>query len=604
MLTVTADAQTKVYGEANPELTFEYSGWKNNETESVLDTKPAAGTTVDNATPFGFYTYAITVTGGMDNNYDFTYVSADFAVTKAELTISGAKAENKVYDGNTDATITGALLTGVVGTDDVVLGNHTTGTFARSGIGTGIEVTPAMTISGAAISNYTLIQASGLKADITAKELVVNNAVAQDKVYDGTTIAAITGATLECVAGTENVVLSDAAAGTFAQASIGTGIAVIPAMTISGTDIANYTLAQPTGLKANITARPLTVINPVVVTNKMVDGNTTAVVTSPGTLQGVVASDLSSLTLSAAANYNDASVGVNKTITVVYTLGGSAKGNYTTPVNYVITGAKISDFVVLSPVVTPTAGCEGSDLEVAYTLVSGSSAQYKLSFNAAALSAGIQNVSYTSMPTADNSGVIQISIPKGTPEGTYQGTLQMRNELGFESPEYAFSFTVNLSSDYIIDKFDDVVLCDNSSNRFTAYQWYKNGIKIEGATKQFYCDPDGRVGVYSLEVVTADGKTLISCGKGLNIPAPKKVVAYPNPIKATEVCTVKIFGFTDEELKTSELTVFNIQGVRVYQAKEVTNLNLMNLPAVPGVYIGHVTSRDGIDYVFKIVVRQ
>jgi hypothetical protein len=604
MLTVTADSQTKVYGKANPELTFEYNGWKNGDTESVLETKPTASTTVDQTTGFGTYTNAITLSPGTDNNYDITYVAADFAVTKAELTISGAKVENKVYDGNTDATITGALLSVVVGTDDVFLENYASGTFAQTGIGTGIDVTPAMTISGADISNYTLIQATGLKADITAKELRVNTAAATNKVYDGTTIAAIKGATLAGVVGTENVILSDPATGTFAQAGVGTDIEVTSAMTISGTDIANYMLTQPTGLKANITAKSLTVLNTVVVTNKFVDGNTTAVITSNGSLQGVVASDIDNVILAAKADYADANVGTNKTITVVYSLSGSAKGNYIVPANFVINGANISDNVALSPVITPAAGCEGSDLELGYTIVSGSSAEYKITFNEAALAAGIQNVSYTSMPSTSNNGVIQIPIPKGTREGSYQGTLRIRNEFGLESPEYTFSFSINLSSDYIIDKFEDVVLCDNSSKRFTAYQWYKDGVKIDGATKQFYCDPDGRVGVYSLEVVTIDGQTLISCGKGLNIPTPKKVFAYPNPMKADEVCTVNIFGFSDEELKNSELTVFNIQGVRVYQTKEVTNLNLMNLPAASGVYIGHVTSRNGIDYVFKIVVRQ
>jgi len=604
MLTVTADAQTKVYGEANPELTFKYSGFVNGDKESDLDTKPVAITTVDLTTAVGTYMDDITLSGGFDNNYDFTYVANNFEVTKAMLTISGAMVENKVYDGNTNAVITGATLSGVAGTDDVVLGNHTSGTFAQAGIGTGIDVTTAMTISGAAINNYTLIQPAGLKADITAKELLVNGAVASDKVYDGTAIAAITGASLVGVVGTENVVLSGSTAGTFAQATVGTDIAVTPAMTITGTDIANYTLAQPTGLKATITAKPLTVSNTVVITNKMVDGNTVAAITSPGTLQGVVAPDLDNVAFSASADYADANVGVNKTITVVYTLSGSAMGNYIAPVNLVITGAKISDHVTLSPVITATPGCEGSDMNLAYTILSGSSTEYRITFNAAALEAGFQNISYTSLPTSTGSGVIPIPIPDGTPEGAYEGTLQMRNELGVESPAYSFQFSVRLSSDYIIAKFTDVVLCDNSSKRFTAYQWYKDGIKIEGATKQFYCDPNGLVGAYSLEVKTTDGLTLVSCAMDLNIPSPKKVEAYPNPLKSQEVCTVKVQGFTDEELKNSELSVYNMQGVRVYQTKEVKLFNQMSLPAVSGIYVGHVTDHNGADYIFKIIVQQ
>jgi hypothetical protein len=38
-----------------------------------------------------------------------------------------------------------------------------------------------MTITGAAIGNYTLIQPTGLKANISAKELTVTGATAKDK---------------------------------------------------------------------------------------------------------------------------------------------------------------------------------------------------------------------------------------------------------------------------------------------------------------------------------------------------------------------------------------------------------------------------------------
>ena len=67
------------------------------------------------------------------------------------------------------------------------------------------------------------------------------------KAYDGNTDAAITGATLNGVVGTEDVTLANASTGTFADKNIGTGKAVTTApMTITGTDSGNYTLTQPT----------------------------------------------------------------------------------------------------------------------------------------------------------------------------------------------------------------------------------------------------------------------------------------------------------------------------------------------------------------------
>jgi len=123
-LTVTADAQTKVYGAANPTLTFRYSGWKNSDTETVLDTKPSASTSVTASSSVANYPGAITVSGGADNNYDFSYVAANFSVTKAFLTVT-ADEKTKVY-GEKDPLFTFSIMSGTLfGTDKI------TGTLIR-----------------------------------------------------------------------------------------------------------------------------------------------------------------------------------------------------------------------------------------------------------------------------------------------------------------------------------------------------------------------------------------------------------------------------------------------------------------------------------------
>ncbi|HPS61458.1 MAG TPA: MBG domain-containing protein, partial [Bacteroidales bacterium] len=104
MLTVTADPQTKVYGASNPTLTFQYSGWQNGDDASDLTTPPTASTTVDLTTGVGVHDDAITVSGGGDDNYDFTYVAADFTITKAMLTVT-ADPQTKIY-GEANPTLT------------------------------------------------------------------------------------------------------------------------------------------------------------------------------------------------------------------------------------------------------------------------------------------------------------------------------------------------------------------------------------------------------------------------------------------------------------------------------------------------------------------
>ena len=86
-------------------------------------------------------------------------------VNAKDLTITGATAANKPYDGTDVASISGGSLVGVVGSDTVVL-NGTSGTFASVNVGNPIAVTTAFTLGGAQASRYSLTQAV-LSAEIT-----------------------------------------------------------------------------------------------------------------------------------------------------------------------------------------------------------------------------------------------------------------------------------------------------------------------------------------------------------------------------------------------------------------------------------------------------
>jgi hypothetical protein len=251
-----------------------------------------------------------------------------------------------------------------------------------------------------------------------------------------------------------------------------------------------------------------------------------------------------------------------------------------------------------------TSGCEGSEFELKYTASSGTPVQYQITFGTAAISAGFQNINFTDLTSAGSIGEVFIHVPSGIPFGTYQASLQLRNELGFVSDLYPFLFVVNVSADYIINKFDDVVLCDNKSNNFSSFQWYKNGVAINGATDQYYSDPEGLVGTYSLNLKTVSGQELQTCSKVLNIPLIKKVSVsvYPNPMKSNQVSTVKITGMTDEELQGAVMNVYNIQGVKVYATKTVQQLNSLTLQSLDGSYVGHIITAKGNDYVYRILL--
>jgi len=87
VLTVTALDVTVTFG-SNDLLTFslEYTGFVNEDDALSIDQQPTASTTASSLSDAG--TYAIMVTGGSDDNYEFNRVAGTFTVQKADQIIS------------------------------------------------------------------------------------------------------------------------------------------------------------------------------------------------------------------------------------------------------------------------------------------------------------------------------------------------------------------------------------------------------------------------------------------------------------------------------------------------------------------------------------
>jgi len=162
---------------------------------------------------------------------------------------------------------------------------------------------------------------------VTPKGLTVTNTVASNKVYDATTVAWLGGATLVGTVPGDDVSLANAATGTFAQATTGSAIAVTTHMTLAGTRAPHYTLAQPTGLSADITARELTVTG-AVAASKTYDGATAATLSSGGGLDGVQGFDTVTLGNNATGTFATTTAGTNIAVTTYMTIGGSDAPNY------------------------------------------------------------------------------------------------------------------------------------------------------------------------------------------------------------------------------------------------------------------------------------
>jgi len=275
--------------------------------------------------PVNAGTYTVTAEVVDTTTYYSAPTSGLLIINQAPLTVTGVSADDKEYDGSTSVTLNtaGAAIVGRVGTDDVDLDGTATGVFTDKDVGTNIPVTvTGFTLTGAAAGNYALTQPIP-DADITAKELTVIGAAANNKVYDRTDAATIdlTGASLDGVVSPDVVTVNGG--GTFISVDVGPGISVTANLSLGGADAGNYTLAQPTYLTAEITAKEVTVPDAQAL-NKDFDGSSAAVIT--GTLFGVLPGD--TVTLNGGGIFASNGPGTGIAVTPLLYLDGASSGNY------------------------------------------------------------------------------------------------------------------------------------------------------------------------------------------------------------------------------------------------------------------------------------
>lgn len=83
-LTVTAEDKTRLYGDANPALTYRFSGFRNLDSERDLMAIPTLHTNAKSTSPVG--EYPIIVEGAVLRNYEPVYVEGTLTIEKAEIT--------------------------------------------------------------------------------------------------------------------------------------------------------------------------------------------------------------------------------------------------------------------------------------------------------------------------------------------------------------------------------------------------------------------------------------------------------------------------------------------------------------------------------------
>jgi len=239
-ITVTADSLTRVYGNANPALTFVVGGQglvNGDQLTGALAT--TAGVTT------GVGSYAITQgTLAASANYTLTYNAGSLSITPRPITITASNLSRVYGDGNPALTFT-------VGGQGLANGDQLTGALATTaGATTGVGSVAITQGTLAASANYAVTYNAGVLT-ITPRPLTIT-ANSFSRVYGNANPA------LTFMVGGQGLVNGDQLTGALAAAGVtaGVGNSAITIGTLAAS--ANYAVTFNAGV-LTITPRPLTV---------------------------------------------------------------------------------------------------------------------------------------------------------------------------------------------------------------------------------------------------------------------------------------------------------------------------------------------------------
>ncbi|PYE49761.1 S-layer homology domain-containing protein [Paenibacillus barcinonensis] len=266
-------------------------------------------------------------------------------IDRAQLTIGEpALSVEESLAGDSELHILSGTLIGVVAGENVsvsVEATYDTGTSAKAR-----PVTVHYTIAGADAANYVAPEnntdyVAYVQHHTDTGQII--DLITTSKVYDGTRSSAVlAGSRLGSCAGAGICPGEDAkveGSGTYDNENVGKNKTIDVSYTVAGADANNYSAPEAIALTTGeITARQLTITAPVL-TSKVYDGNTTAIVTA-GTLNNTISGD--DVFVHAVATYSTPQAGSRKQVTIVYTLTGNDAINYIAPVSVTLNTGEIT----------------------------------------------------------------------------------------------------------------------------------------------------------------------------------------------------------------------------------------------------------------------
>ena len=322
--------------------------------------------------------------GNGGSNYTVTLTPITTGVISARAITVTAAANSKVYDGTTSAAALPTISSGsLVGGDTATFSES----YGTKNVGTGLTLTPTDSINdGNGGSNYAVTLSPIATGVISARAITVT-AVANSKVYDGTTsAAALPTISSGSLVGGDTATFNES----YGTKNVGTGLTLTPTDSINdGNSGSNYSVTLTPVATGVISAQAITVTADT--STKIYDGATSATVLPTITGGSLVGSD----TAAFSETYATKNVGTGMTLSVAGSVvDGNSGSNYTVTLLTDATGSITARGITVTAA-TNTKVFDGTTSAAAKptvsgnTLAGGDTASFSETYNTSALGTGL-----------------------------------------------------------------------------------------------------------------------------------------------------------------------------------------------------------------------
>jgi hypothetical protein len=186
-----------------------------------------------------------------------------------------------------------------------------------------------------------------------------------------------------------------------------------------------------------------------------------------------------------------------------------------------------------------------------------------------------------------------IQTPK---PGIYTQQVTVTSQDGSTTKDYTITVNKAFSfKDIVVQKFNNVLLVNNNpatngGYQFVGYKWYKNGVLV--GTGPYYSAGNeinnqlDNTAVYSVELTTASGEVLHTCGGVITLTTLFDATLSPNPASPGGTITLTV-TLPPAELAQMRISVYSLTGNLIKTVRSSDKITNISLPPamIPGTYM-------------------